>query len=60
MGTDDIAALRSYAPEITVIASHMDSVGHATLNRTGLREFITANKLDKDFYIPEDGETITL
>lgn len=60
MGTEDIAALRSYAPNAAVIATHMDAVGHATLSRDGLRSFITANKLDKDFYIPADGETLAL
>ena len=60
MGTEDIAALRSYAPNAAVIATHMDAVGHATLSRDGLRSFIIANKLDKDFYIPSDGETLKL
>ena len=58
MGTEDIAALRSYAPNAAVIATHMDAVGHATLSRDGLRAFITDNKLNKDFYIPADGETL--
>lgn len=60
MGTEDIAALRGYAPNAAVIATHMDAVGHATLSRDGLRAFITDNKLNKDFYIPADGETLAL
>lgn len=60
MGTEDIAALRGYAPNAAVIATHMDAVGHATLSRDGLRAFITDNKLNKDFYIPADGETLEL
>ena len=60
MGTDDVAALRRYAPDLTVIASHMDAVGHATLDRKGLKEFITANNIADDFLIPEDGEIISL
>ena len=60
MGTEDIAALRSYAPNAAVITTHMDAVGHATLSRDGLRAFITDNKLNKDFYIPADGETLEL
>lgn len=58
MGTDDVLALRRYAPELPVIASHMDTVGHATLSRQQLKEFITANKISHDFLIPEDGEII--
>ena len=60
MGTDDVAALRRYAPDLTVIASHMDAVGHGTLDRKGLKEFITANNIADDFLIPEDGEIISL
>ena len=60
MGTEDIAALRGYAPNAAVIANHMDAVGHATLSRDGLRAFVADNKLNKDFYIPADGEALEL
>ena len=58
MGTDDIAKLCQYAPNLTVIASHMDAVGHATLNRKELKEFITAKNISKNFLIPDDGELL--
>ena len=58
MGTDDIAKLCQYAPNLTVIASHMDTVGHAALNRKELKEFITAKNISKNFLIPDDGELL--
>ena len=60
MGTDDVAALRRYAPDLTVIASHMDAVGHATLDRKGLKKFITENNLADNFLIPADGEIVCI
>lgn len=60
MGTDDVLALRRYAPELPVIASHMDTVGHATLSRKQLRQFITVNKISYNFLIPNDGEILSL
>lgn len=60
MGTDDVLALHQYAPNLTVIASHMDAVGHATLNRKQLKTFITQNNISQNFLIPNDGETICI
>lgn len=58
MGTDDILKLHQYAPNLKIIASHLDTVGHATLNRQQLSEFITQHKLADYIFVPEDGEII--
>lgn len=60
MGTDDIAKLHEYAPNVKIIASHMDNVSHATLSRKELRKFVDDNNIEDSVEIPEDGETITI
>lgn len=60
MGKDDIMEFHKYAPNILMIASHMDSVGHATLDRKELSEFVNKHGLDKVVMIPSDGQILTL
>ena len=60
MGLEDIEKVLAAAPEATVIASHMDNVGHATVWRKDLREFAIRNGATKRLLIPEDGETCCL
>ncbi len=56
MGIEDIKELHNYAPEIKIIGSHLDCVGHATLSRYDIRKSEV-----KDFiYLPADGEIITI
>lgn len=58
MGADDVKEVNKYAPNATIIASHMDCVGHAALNRKELQKFAKANKFDKSLLIPKDGEIL--
>ena len=58
MGEEDIEKVHEFAPKAKIIASHMDTVGHATLNRTQLREFVVKNNLSESVLIPEDGDII--
>ncbi len=58
MGTEDIENVHKCAPEAKIVASHMDTVGHATLNREQLREFVEKNNLFESVLIPEDGDII--
>ena len=44
------------APKATVIASHMDNVGHATVWRRDIREFIARNGTAERLLVPEDGD----
>lgn len=47
------------APKSTVIATHMDSLDHATVSRQDLREYASANGIGQDqLRIPLDGEKI--
>ncbi len=57
MGLEDIEKVLAAAPKATVIASHMDNVGHATVWRKDIREFAAQHGVTKRLLIPEDGET---
>jgi L-ascorbate metabolism protein UlaG (beta-lactamase superfamily) len=47
------------APESIVIATHMDSLDHATVSRADLRQFAEANGIGPDkLLIPKDGEKL--
>lgn len=58
MGLEDIEKVLGAAPEATVVASHMDNVGHATLWRKDLREYVLVHDLEKRLLVPEDGEVL--
>jgi len=60
MGLEDLERVLATAPEATVIASHMDNVGYATVWRSDIREFAAQHGVTKRLLIPEDGETCCL
>lgn len=60
MGLEDIEKLLETAPKATVVASHMDNVGHATLWRGDIREFAETHGVKERLLIPEDGEELEL
>lgn len=60
MGPEDIETTALHAPEARFIATHMDAVNHARLDRGGLRAFLKERGLERRFRIPEDGETVSL
>ncbi len=60
MGKKDIMELHRYAPNLKIIASHMDCVGHATLNRKQLGEFVEKEGIENFVMIPKDGEAIEI
>ena len=48
-------------PDSIVVATHMDSVDHATVSRKMLREHARNSGIqDKQLLIPEDGESISV
>lgn len=59
MDADDVEKVCQACPDATVIASHMDTVSHASLTRQSLRLVLDAKGL-QDVYIPADGETYDL
>jgi len=47
------------ASESVVVATHTDSLDHATVSRHALRKYATASGIRPErFLIPEDGETL--
>lgn len=60
MGTQDIDKVLEAAPHATLIATHMDTVGHAELCRADLRRYIAERHLGERLLVPEDGETLEL
>ena len=58
MGAKDVLKVCEAAPDAAIIASHMDAVNHATVIRTGLRDFLRKHGKDGRVSIPEDGECL--
>lgn len=58
MNQYDVRALMHDFPEVDVIATHVEGVSHATVNRPMLRTFAKENGLNR-LYVPEDGEVLT-
>ncbi|SFM44631.1 MBL fold metallo-hydrolase [Nitrosomonas communis] len=56
MGKQDVYEVYNAAPNATIIASHMESVNHATLSRKELREFLSEKGMTQRVLVPEDGE----
>lgn len=59
MGPEDIERTALYAPQASFIATHMDAVNHARLDRAGLRAFLNERGLESRFSIPEDGARVS-
>ncbi|WP_250464868.1 MBL fold metallo-hydrolase [Microbulbifer litoralis] len=60
MGKEDVYAVHKAAPQATLIATHMESVNHATLSRAELRAFAAEKGMAEQLLVPEDGETCVL
>lgn len=60
MGKKDVYEVHKAAPHATLIATHMESVNHATLTRNELRAFAAENGMTNHLLVPEDGELCTL
>ena len=56
MGIEDLKVLHEYAPDTKIIASHMDSVSNASLNREDIRKSDVSDYV----YLPADGEIMLL
>ena len=60
MNAEDVMKTCACAPESLVIASHMEAVSHAHLNRKQLRDALEENRCAGQVLIPEDGEFIEI
>jgi len=58
MGKEDLRTVYHAAPRATIVASHMEAVNHATVDRTEMRRFIDAEGLANRVRMPADGETL--
>ena len=57
MGKEDVREVLEAAPNATVIATHMESVNHATLSRRELRAFLEDRGMAGRVLIPADGDS---
>ena len=57
MDDKDIFNVYKICPNSIIIASHMDNVAHATLNRMTLKEKLTTYGIANKILIPNDGES---
>ncbi|MBB3139680.1 MBL fold metallo-hydrolase [Halomonas organivorans] len=60
MGKQDVHEVHKAAPQATLVATHMESVNHATLSRDELRAFAAEQGMSERLLVPEDGETCVL
>jgi hypothetical protein len=61
MTVADTLEVAQAAPNATVIAVHLEAVGHAPVTRLALRQQATAAGIESTrLQIPADGETITI
>lgn len=60
MGKADVLSVHKAAPDMILIASHMEAINHCTLTRADLRAFARENGFVERLLTPGDGETVTL
>ena len=56
MDDSDVEKVYELCPNAKIIASHMDNVAHATLNRQTLSEKLHQRNIADKILIPSDGE----
>lgn len=59
MGKKDVYEVYKAAPHAKIIASHMESVNHASLSRKELKSFLSEKEISSSVLVPDDGETYT-
>ncbi|MDN7222789.1 MBL fold metallo-hydrolase [Providencia stuartii] len=59
MGKEDILRTQQELPSAMIVASHMEAVNHCILSRAELRAFTEEKAIEKNVFIPQDGETLT-
>ena len=55
MNQYDVCSLMQRFPDLDVIATHVEGVSHATVNRPMLRDFAVSHKLER-LRVPDDGQ----
>lgn len=61
MDAEQTVATAEAAPQATVVATHMEALDHATINRDALRAHAASRRLSPErLLVPVDGEILTL
>lgn len=60
MSTSDLDQMALYTKRADIIVNHMDTWNHCFLTRDKLKKFIEMKSYKYRFYIPEDGEKISI
>lgn len=60
MVKEDVYKVHQFAPEATIIASHMEAVNHWTLSREELKGYAQEVGFEKQLLVPDDGEEYSL
>lgn len=58
MNEEDVIQVCRSVPEAKVVAVHMETINHCLLTRAALRARVEKEGLEKQVYIPADGETL--
>ena len=59
MNLEDLQRVYEEAPDALIIASHLDSVNHATVTRADVRRWIDENGATR-VLVPENGQAIAV
>lgn len=59
MDQHDVLKVHKAAPDAKLVISHMESVAHATVTRSEMRDFAARNGFMESIVIPADGEILT-
>ena len=60
MNKDHVGEVYRAAPQATLVASHMEALNHAMLNRGELREFLAEQRMTDRVLVPQDREVCAL
>jgi len=60
MGTEDLDQVANHAPQAKIIVNHLDTWNHCYLTRSDLKAFLKSKTYKKRFFVPDDGESLSL
>nr|MCR5536130.1 MBL fold metallo-hydrolase [Succinivibrio sp.] len=56
MGIEDVKQMAKKMPKSQIIAVHMDAINHCTVSRKNLHDFVKMHQLQKQVWIPYEGD----
>jgi L-ascorbate metabolism protein UlaG (beta-lactamase superfamily) len=57
---EDLKNIRKLIPSAKIIAVHMDAINHCGLTKNALKEYLKAESLTNNIFIPDEGDVISL